>query len=434
MPTVAERPVEGQHAYQPYGAAEDLLYCRDPEVILSGPAGTGKSRACLEKLNICASNYPGMRALMLRKTRTSLTQSGLVTFEERVLPEGWQSRIHFHHQDQEYRYPNGSKIVVGGLDKTAKVMSTEYDIAYVQEAVELSEDEWEKLTTRMRNGVMPYQQIIADTNPDAPTHWIKQRANRGQLKMVESRHEDNPTVTDAYLSKLDALTGVRYKRLRLGLWVAAEGQVYEGWDSAVHLIDRFEIPKHWPRYVSVDFGYVNPFVAQWWAVDDDGRMFRYREIYKTQRLVEDHARDIKAFSTGETIRAMFCDHDAEGRATLEKHSGIVASAAKKAISEGIQEVQARLRPAGDGRPRVFLMRDSLVERDEWCDERKLPCSTEEEVESYVWDTRNNRKKGEEPTDANNHGMDAWRYAAMGLASARAVLVAPGGSTQRSKWN
>jgi phage terminase large subunit len=433
MPATLERPLPGQRAYQPYGAAEELLYCRDPEIILSGPAGTGKSRACLEKLHICAANYPGMRGLMLRKTRTSLTQSGIVTFQERVLPEDWQRTIHFHHQDQEYRYPNGSKIVVGGLDKTAKVMSTEYDIAYVQEAVELVEDEWEKLSTRMRNGVLPYQQIIADTNPDAPSHWIKQRANRGQLKMVESRHEDNPTVTTDYLAKLDALTGVRYKRLRLGLWVAAEGQVYESWDPSKHLINRVEIPSHWPRYISVDFGYVNPFVAQWWAVDDDGRMYRYREIYRTQRLVEDHARDIKRFSQGETIRAMFCDHDAEGRATLEKHAGITASPARKAISEGIQEVQARLRAAAGGKPRAFFMRDSLVERDEWCMERKLPCSTEEEIESYVWDTRNNRKKGEEPVDANNHGMDAFRYAVMGLASRRMAIALPGGSTQRSKW-
>jgi predicted transcriptional regulator len=40
----------------------------------------------------------------------------------------------------------------------------------------------------------------------------------------------------------------------------------------------------------VDFGYTNPFVMQWWAEDPDGRLYLYREIYRTRRLVEDHAK------------------------------------------------------------------------------------------------------------------------------------------------
>src|SRR5207244_1332949 len=140
-------------------------------------------------------------------------------------------------------------------DETTRVMSTEYDLIYVQEAREAGEHEWEALTTRLRNGVMPYQQIIGDTNPDAPTHWIMQRANAKRLRLVPSRHEDNPTVTTEYIATLDALTGVRYQRLRLGRWVAAEGLVYDGWDRAVHVVDPFEIPSAWSRYLSIDFGY-----------------------------------------------------------------------------------------------------------------------------------------------------------------------------------
>ena len=75
-------------AYRPHGAALQLFYNREPEVLLSGPAGTGKSRALLEKVYLCAQKYPRMRALIVRKTRASLTESGLVTFEEKVLPIG----------------------------------------------------------------------------------------------------------------------------------------------------------------------------------------------------------------------------------------------------------------------------------------------------------------------------------------------------------
>lgn len=387
------------------------MFERREEIVLSGPAGTGKSRACLEKLHLCALNYPRMRGLILRKTRESLTQAALVTFEEKVLPEG--SRLTDGAQRnvrQVYRYPNGTEIVVGGLDKASKVMSTEYDLVYVQEATELAEDDWEKLTTRLRNGIMPYQQLIADCNPDAPTHWLKQRANDGRTLLLESRHEDNPTVTAAYLARLDALTGVRLQRLRWGRWVAAEGQVYEGWDAAVHRIDRFEIPREWPRFWAVDFGYVNPFVWSAYARDPDGRLFRYREIYRTGRLVEDHARLIRALTKDEPRpRAIVCDHDAEDRATLERHLQMPTLPAFKAVSAGLQAVNGRLRPAGDGRVRLFYLRDSLVERDPALDEKKKPACTEEEYDGYIWDTSAGRRKGEDPVKLNDHGMDATRY-------------------------
>lgn len=407
------QPRAEQKPFVPRGAALKLLLAKEPEILISGPAGTGKSRACLEKLYICAANYPRMRALMARKTRESLTQSTMVTLENHVLPD--KARVHFHTTDQEYRFPNGSIIALGGLDKPSKLMSTEFDIIYVPEATELTQNDWESLSTRLRNGVMPYQQLIGDCNPDSDLHWLYERCNHGATRMIESRHEDNPTVNDAYLAKLDALTGVRKKRLRFGLWVAAEGQVYEEYDPALHLVDRFDIPAEWPRYWSVDFGFVNPFVWQAYAQDGDGRLWRYREIYMTGRLVEDHARDILRATEGEPRpRAIVCDHDAEGRGTLERHLGMGTTPAKKGISEGIQAMQARLRrrEGDDKRPGLVFMRDSLVERDPVLLDKRLPTCTEEEMPGYVWDTRGGRRKGEAPVDKDNHGADATRYACM----------------------
>ena len=83
--------------------------------------------------------------------------------------------------------------------------------------------------------------------------------------------------------------------------------------------------------------------------------------------------------------------------------------AHKDKSPGIQAVASRLKVAGDGKPRLFLLRDSLVERDPILEEAKKPTCTEEEIDAYVWDIANGRKKGEEPLDKDNHGMDALRY-------------------------
>ncbi|GHH57758.1 phage terminase large subunit [Lentzea cavernae] len=443
-----------EHRYHPRGTAQRVMECRAPEVLLSGPAGTGKSRACLEKVHLMCLLNPGMRALVVRKTLVSLTSTGLVTYEEHVAKEAIAAgHVKFFggsaREPASYRYTNGARLVVGGMDNPTKVMSSEYDLIYVQEATELTEDDWEKCTTRLRNGKVSFQQIIADCNPDVPTHWLKVRSDKGTTTMLESRHEDNPVlygsdgaktpVGEQYIGKLDALTGVRNLRLRHGKWVAAEGQIYETWDSAdVHLIDRFDIPKEWTRYWSVDFGYTNPFVLQCWAEDGDGRLYLYRELYRTQRLVEDHALDILQAVTKwtgktpephyETTKALrddvragrrewtepkprliVCDHDAEDRATLERHLDMGTTAAKKSVSDGIQAVQSRLKLVGEkpGKPRLMILRDSVLYRDKALEDAKKPCCTAEEIPGYIWDP--SKKKGEEPLKMNDHGCDAKRY-------------------------
>ena len=405
--------------YIPYGECLNLYETEAEEVLISGPAGTGKSRACLEKIHYLMQKYDGARALIIRKTRASLTESALQTYERWVL--GYDHPIISGGARRQFRksymYPNGSEIIVGGMDNPTRIMSTEYDIIFPQEVIELSEDDYESLTTRLRNNVIPYQQIISDTNPGPPNHWIKQRCDQKVTTLLESRHEDNPRLYDHededwtnegtdYIGKLDRLTGARKQRLRFGKWVQAEGVIYEGYNPKIHLIDRFDIPKDWLRFRVIDFGFTNPFVCHWWAVDGDGRMYMYREIYHTQRTVKKHSKAIKSFR--EKIAFTVCDHDAEDRATLSEN-GIPNMGAKKAVSVGIQKVQERLLIAQDKKPRILILRDSVVEIDQSLVDAKKPWCTEQEFTDYVWSNKANK---EEPVKKDDHGMDAVRYAVM----------------------
>lgn len=412
-----------------YGGAAEFWRYKGPEAILEGPYETGKTIAALTKLHALLCKYPKARALMLRKTYQSLVQSAVVTYEKKVLPfppEDSRSGVKKYggERPEFYDYPNGSRLVVGGLDNASKVLSAEYDFIYVNQAEEVSQNDWETLTGRAtgRAGNAPYTQVFGDCNPDVPTHWI---LHRQRLRRFRQLHEHNPMLFDQRtgeiteqgkrsLATLDALTGIRYKRGRLGLWVAAEGQVYEDFDPAVHVIDPFPIPADWRRIISVDYGYVNPFVAQWWAIDHDGRMYLYREIYMTRRIVQDHTAQMLALSGSERIEAVVADHDAEDRATMLRH-GIKTIPAKKEIKPGIEAVQARLRKAGDGKPRLFLFRDALVEADRALYREYpgdlFPVCTEQEFPAYVWAKTADGKPGKEvPVDLDNHGMDAARYA------------------------
>jgi PBSX family phage terminase large subunit len=417
------------HAYTPAGRLLNVFSNREPELLVAGPAGTGKSRACLEKLHAMALLNPGMRGLIVRKTLASLGSTALVTWRRDVIPESQTTGACVFYggsaeEPPQYRFSNGSVIVIGGMDKSSKIMSAEYDIVYVQEATELSEDDWELITTRLRSNMIGFQQLLGDCNPDTPTHWLKRRCDDHRTVLIESRHEDNPLLyVDGqvtpdgadYIAKLDALTGVRYQRLRRGLWVAAEGMIWDNYDPAVHLVDPFPIPIGWPRWWAIDFGYTNPFVAQCWTEDPDGRLYLYREIYKTGRTVDEHANRLKTVvaPNGKWVepkpQAVVCDHDAEGRATFTNTIGLKTVAADKRVLEGIQAVTRRLRSAPDGKPRLFIFRDVLVERDQSLVDAAKPSTTAEEIPGYVW---NDKRLKEEPVKENDHGCDAMRYLVM----------------------
>ena len=223
------------------------------------------------------------------------------------------------------------------------------------------------------------------------------------------------------MATLDAMTGVRYKRGRKGLWVAAEGQVYEDFDPDVHVVklkDQFPIPASWRRCRAVDFGYTNPFVCGWGATDEDGRLYLYREIYMTQRTVKVHSAQINTLSAGERIEQTVADHDAEDRATLHEN-GIYTIAAKKDISLGIQAVEERLKIQGDGRPRLYIFENALVEADPSLYKEMPgdsgPTNTEQEFTNYIWPkAADGKSKKEVPLDLYNHGMDMLRYMVMFL--------------------
>lgn len=414
--------------YHPRGAARVVFTDKSDEILLAGPAGTGKSLAALHKLHLVMSKYPGAKAFMARKTRNSMTDSCMATFDRHVLKP--PDKVHFHKQDQHYNYPNGSVIAVVGLDNPEKIKSTDWDMGYVQEVTECLENDWEICTTRLRNWVMPYQQMLADCNPDKPTHWVKRRCDQGLTKLMNSYHKDNPRLWNEveqtwtpeglqYIAKLDRLTGVRRSRLFEGKWVAAEGLVYPEWNEEVHLVNFKDLPDGWdlwPHYWSIDWGFVHPLVWQDWVEHPvTGELYRVRELYHTKMLVEDAARIIMELTQNlYQPRAIICDHDAGDRATFERHTGYLTLPAYKSIQPGIQAVQKRLQPHPEThRPRLFLVRDAEVMLDKELREAGKPTNTEMEMDGYVWDENLNRlvnsKKDELPVDKDNHGTDAKRY-------------------------
>lgn len=410
------------------GAARELLSATEPEVLIEGPAGTGKTVS-----GLFAAAYkmmheqPGSRQVLIRKARASITPM-LDEFERYVLPPSHPERGRIAPGNRtRYSHPNGSTLYLGGMDKLDKVFGNSWDRVLITELNELTLPEYEGLTTRLRSRQNAQPQILSDVNPQHRQHWINIRAGvpggpPPLMRRLVAKLEDNPLWHDGndwtpagrkYVEKLDRLTGARYKRLRLGLWASAEGAVYEGLDDAIHWVDaaQVKVQDHWKRYWVSDFGFTNPFVWQEWAMDEDGRLYRVQEIYQSRLLVEDAARMILA-ATANSPRpvAWICDHDGEDRHTLERHTGIQTIPAMKAVLAGIDAVNSRLRVEGDGKPRLMFVRGARIHAaDERLLDARLPASTDEEIYDYEWARTPAGSNKDEPVKKNDHGCDCVRY-------------------------
>lgn len=386
--------------YTPYGGAREFMYSKNHELILVGPAETGKTLAACWKAHILASKYPGCQGAILRKVQADVYGTVLQTFgrviaDAPVSPYGGE-------KPEKFIYANGSVIWVGGLDKPGKVLSAERDFVFVNQTEEISEGDWEYLATRTtgRNGAIPYPQLFGDPNPGGSRHWIRMRANAGRLRLIPSMHKDNPTLYNPVTGEiteqgkrtmaiLDGLTGVRRKRLLEGLWATAEGAVYDMFDPSVHV--RRRDPAEFRRWgLAIDEGYTNPAVILLVGEDGDGRQHIAREFYKRgvlQRAVVEKAREWYLEMAGDKITV---DQAAAGLIADLRDANLPATGYKGRVLDGITTVQGFLQVRDDGLPRLTV--------DPEC------VNTINEFESYAW-----KPEKDEPLKENDHAMDAVKY-------------------------
>lgn len=415
---------------------------RSRELVIAGPGGTGKSRGIGHFLWWVMNTYPWVRILVVRKTRVSLSESFLKTWEQDVIPQGSQileGPLRAHRQSYKLEV-NGAEMAVGGLDNPTRLYSTDWDIIYVQECTELTEDEWERLRRGLRNWKMPIQMLLGDCNPESSRHWLYRRFLDKRTERLDSKHQDNPKWFStkeknwtpegmAYLQNLSRLTGVRKRRLLFGEWVSAEGAVWEEWDDTRHIMqkppgDFMQVLGIRWVFGSMDWGYTAAGVLQIWAVDQENRMYLIREVYKQGQQLEWWAdRVVKAWMEYK-LQAIVADPSRPDAIKLvnDRLNDAGAPRLVRAANNrrttiggdlgGLDMVRQKLRIQPDGRPGLMMFADALDYRDNDLHEKGLPCSTSEEIPSYVYASVGEGKLDKERTDPDcaDHGCDSMRYA------------------------
>jgi phage terminase large subunit len=392
--------IEGS-VFTPHGGAMDICYATDREVIICGPSETGKTLACCWKLHAIMLGNPKAQGAIVRKTLRSVHGSVLQTFARVLRQSGDVVRSFGGSHVERFLYPNGSVIWVGGMDNADKILSSERDAIYCNQAEELTIDDWEKLLTRTtgRGSVVRHPMLFGDCNPSGSRHWIRQREQEGKLRIINSVHLDNPTLYDQEgnlteqgmrtMETLESLTGVRRQRLLLGQWATAEGAVYDMFSAETHVVERDHSEFHrW--WLTMDEGYSNPAVILLVGDDSDGRWHIEREYYQRGVLQHDVVARAREWALERSVRTVVVDEAAAGLIADLKSNGLNAVGSKGRIMDGIYGIQNRLKVQGDGRPRLTI--------DPSC------VATINEFESYAW-----KPEKDEPRKENDHAMDAIRY-------------------------
>lgn len=466
---------EDKDVYQAYGEGAILWDWLDhperaaEEVLYEGVTGSGKTRLLCEWVYKVCQRFPVSKGLILRETHISLADSVLPILEEEVLGMTHPAVLNGPSRRGRWQYSHpelGGTIMLGGYDSPIKLFSTQYDWVWFNEVQQTTLEKWELLNRATRReladgdveGRLPFNIMIGDCNPDTEFHWANQRWSTESLTNVDGkvrllgRFWDNPKLynhetgdwTDAgrrFIQRLQHnLSGVRYQRLFLGKWVAAEGQVWEDWDPTVHIITAHCAPDGRGRWwiSSPDFearevkffvggqdiGFEEPGTLQVWAFDGDDRAYLVAEVYRTHWSHDEWADAWCKIAEDFPPYTILTDHDPAFIENLNKRiSGthkrpmdpIVREWSKKRLKgeekTGIDQVRVRMREREDGTRGLYVLRDSMrFGKDMRLVEKSKPTCLIEEIPGWVYALQEDGKKYKEEPDPTcpDHGCDCIR--------------------------
>ena len=231
-------------------------------------------------------------------------------------------------------------------------------------------------------------------NPDTPQHWFYTewicKAHEHNALHLHFEMTDNPGLSKKTLERYQTMfTGVFYDRYIRGLWVAAEGLIYEFGEQQI----TDDIPDYGEYYISVDYGTLNPFSAGLWCVAD-GKAVRIAEYYysgrdkKAQKTDEEYCDEIIKLAGDKPIKHIIVDPSAASFITaLRRRGAFSVRDAKNDVLDGIR-ITGRMLKNGQ----ILIHRsckDSI-----------------REFGLYRWD---DDATADKPIKENDHAMDEIRY-------------------------
>ncbi|MBR5948469.1 MAG: phage terminase large subunit [Clostridia bacterium] len=292
---------------------KEFFLSRARHTAYGGARGGGKSWAMRRKFVLLALRYEGLNLLLLRRTLPELRENHIVPLQRELY-----GAAEYNSTERVFRFPNGSRIKLGYCDSAQDVyqyQGQEYAVVGLEEATHFTEEQMRFLTTCNRTTRKDFSPRMYYTcNPGNVGHaWVKRLFIDRQYTDTEraedylfipARIYDNAALMSAdpgYIRQLMALPEELRRAHLDGDWDVHSGQYFREFSREKHVVAPFEIPKSWRRFRSMDWGYNDPCCVLWHAVDGDGRVFTYRELYVRFMRADLVAAEVRKLSEGEII-------------------------------------------------------------------------------------------------------------------------------------
>jgi phage terminase large subunit len=361
--------------------------------ILQGGTRSGKSYATLQWILVKALSEPGQIFSVVRKSfpsmRVSIMRDWISILKELEIwsEENWSATEHI------YSFDNGSMVEFMSIDSSEKRKGSSRDFLFVDEANELSREDWFQLFIRTRK-----KSIIAYNPSFGTNHFI---FNEIQLHPEADLHistfKDNPYLEKQLIEEIERLKDINpeyYKIYGMGLPGNNVGTIF-----SINIVD--DIPEE-AEFVAfgMDFGFsVDPTaLVALWKRDKD--LYIEELIYKKGMVTSDIASELRILEVG---REEIWADSAEGR-----------------LIEELYRLGFNVKPVKKGKDSIRMGIDLMMQYR--LNVKKSSANIVKEFGEYVWTVDKNGNFENIPVDYSNHAIDAIRYVCMERLNAKKIAA------------
>lgn len=370
-------------------------------VVADGAIRSGKTLSMSLSFVLWAmETFDGQNLGMCGKTIGSFRRNVLFWLKLMLKARGYQVRD--RRADNLVEVSKGKKLnyfyIFGGKDESSQDLIQGITLAgaFFDEVALMPESFVNQATGRCS---VDGSKFWFNCNPDGPYHWFKvnwiDEKDTKKLIHLHFTMDDNLSLSKRVKKRYESMySGVFFQRYILGLWVMAEGIIFDMFNKEKHIVE--SIDRQYSRYyVSIDYGTQNPTAFGLWGLSS-GIWYKVKEYHYSgreenmQKTDTEFADDLIDFIGGLDIKSIIVDPSAASFIAELRKRGLVVRKAKNDVLDGIRNVATALN-------------EDLVKYNDCCNE------TFKEFDSYVWDEKASNRGEDKPIKDNDHHMDADRY-------------------------
>lgn len=378
--------------------------------IWQGSVRSGKTVSSLLRFLMAVATAPSSgRVLLFGKTRESVNRNVFAVLTDPAI-FGPLARLVKYNPGAPTGTILGREVdVLGANDAKAepKVRGMTLCLAYGDELTTVPEPFFAQILARLS---VAGAQLFGTTNPDAPNHWLRKKylLRQGELNLRtwHSTLDDNPHLDPQYVADLKVeYVGLWYKRFIEGRWVQAEGAVFDMFDEDRHVVPVLPAIHRWLS-LGIDYGTRNATAALILGIGDDGRLYLTHEwrhdpsTARRQLTDASLSRELRTWLDGLEVPGSLrglrpewtvVDPSAASLRLQLHEDGMTPALADNSVLDGIRLMSSLL---GNDQLRVHQSCKGLID----------------EIPGYSWDDKAAERGEDAPIKADDHSIDAARYA------------------------